>query len=397
MTPIQSGLNGYGNDHIAINAAILANRTALLEGDYYISSSILMPYNGVNGAGKGIISNNARIYGNTENMVILHWADSKARLLGHIDLVANNQGIHLMHLTPELEENNTTVANQNYNYFQSINFLGGTEQLVIMAGKNIGGADSGCWYNRFENLYFTSGKRAIWFKDNGTTTNLVGSGSNSNSFGNVVINGSCNTGIQIDAGGGNIFSNLNMENIQLGTAPNATPTGIKVKDKMLNNGSNPNNEFYVHCENVTQKYNIQNLTTKLYDKDLVDGYSSASMTSDTGGFNLSYNCIGWHRDGNLVTVSGLVVVSSLIGSPTGRVYISLPFPVRGVTGTDYQNRVSVSVAGNLQAVTGIPVQARVLEGTNLIEIGQSGSWGSFANLIPAGSDFSFNVTYLTNY
>lgn len=414
---VQSGLNGADNDHIAINDALISGRTILLEGDYHVSDKILVPYSGVQGSGRCIISNGARIYGDAANKTILHWADCWGEIIGHLTLAANNQGLHLMHLTPELEENNTAPTNQNYNYFQHINFFGGDEQLVVMTGKPINGVDSGCWYNRFGGIKATSGKRAIWIKDNGfngVSDGSSGSGSNSNAFDDVVINGSCNTGIQIDAGGGNLFKNLNMENIQLGNSPNTTPTGIVVKDNMLNGGANPHNEFHVHFENVTRHAQIENKTTKIFgdiDWNLVTGGAGDGLTSSGGhkgfyasqltaeaggGFNLSYNRIGWVKHGQTVTVSGLIVVGSKYQNPTGRAYIKLPFPIAGAVGNQYQNRIAVSLACNLLATSGVPVQARVLEGTNLIELGLEGSWGAFAELIPVGADFTFNATYLTN-
>lgn len=411
MTPIQAGLNGTGNDDIAINAAIQAGRTVCLEGDYFISNKILVPYSGVNGRDFTLISNGATIYGNTANMLMLHWAESHGSLLGKLNLRANNQGIHLMHLTPELENANTSVANQNYNYFQSINFIGGDEQLVIMAGKNIGGVDSGCWYNHFGNIYATSGKRAIWFKDNGTTANLVGSGSNSNSFNNVTINGSCNTGIQIDAGGGNKFHNLNLENIASGTSPNSTPTGIIVKNTMLNNGANPNNTFSVHLENVTRHAEIYNDSTKFYDSDIDWSLATGSsigkltnngvalsewtpcLTSESGSIGSSAYRVGkCIKAGRVVTLTGYIQAGT-VSSPSGRAYIgNLPYPVTN----SLNNRVSCSLFFNAYSGVKTPVMGRINEGDNKIEIAEFGSVAGFANQIIQYSDFSFNVTYLTD-
>jgi len=415
VTAVPIGANGTNNDHITINAAIASAITnkvpVLLEGVYNTSSEVLVPYGGVNGNKLTIVSNGATIQGNTANQIVLHWADSWGCLIGHLNLAANNQGIHLMHLTPQLENANTSVCNQNYNYFQSINFSGGDEQLVIMAGKNIGGTDSGCWYNRFDNLKFTSGKRAIWIKDNGTTTNLVGSGANSNSFSNVLINGSCNTGIQIDAGGGNKFHNLNMENITLGTSPNSTPTGIKVANTMANNGANPNNTFYVHLENVTRHAEINNDRTKFYDSDLdfslVTGSSAGkitnngivlsdwvpSLTCDIGSITAtSYKVGKCIKNGREVTLTGYIRADS-VNSPSGRAYIgNLPYAVSN----SLNNRVSCSLFFNAYSGVKTPIMGRISEGDNKIEIAEFGSVAGFANQIIQYSDFSFNVTYLTD-
>lgn len=410
MIPIQSGLNGTNNDDIAINAAILAGRTVCLEGDYHISNKILIPYSGVNGRDFTLISNGATIYGESANMLMLHWADCYGSLLGKINLKANNQGIHLMHLTPELENNNTSVANQNYNYFQSINFIGGDEQLILMAGLPISGTASGCWYNSFGNLNFTSGKRAIWFKDNGSA-NAASSGSNSNSFTKVTVNGSCNTGIQIDAGGGNKFHNLNLENIQLGSSPNSTPTGIKVANTMTNGGANPDNVFTAHLENVTRHAEINNDKTRFYDSDLdfslVTGGSAGKITNngavacdwtptltcESGSIGTSaYRAGKSIKVGRVVTLTGYIQAGT-VSSPSGRAYIgNLPYAVSN----SLNNRVSCSLFFNAYSGQKIPVMGRISEGDNKIEITEFGSVAGFANQIIQYSDFSFNVTYLTD-
>lgn len=408
MNTIPSGLNGPGNDHIAINAAILANRTILLEGEYHVSGEILVPYT-ASYLGKRIVSNGAVIYGDAANSTILHWAESYGAILGNLALVANNQGVHLMHLTPEQDASNTTVANQNYNYFQSLTFVGGDEQLMLMAGREIGSTASGCWYNRFDSLRFTSGRRAILFRDNGSTS-IVSSGSNSNSFGHVVINGSCNTGVQIDAGGGNRFHDISFENVALGNYPSTTPTGIAVADNMVNGGDNPDNEFHAHFENVTRHAYINEQRTRLIgsavDWSLVQGEAKNLITGDTairgtwaptlscdsGSFSVDYQDCAWIKRGKIVTITGYVRVSAVNGA-SGRAYLNgLPFPAAPGLG----NRTAIGMWANLLATTGVPVMGRLMEGSSTIELAKSGSVGGFAQEVPQYSDFTINATYMTD-
>jgi hypothetical protein len=124
-------------------------------------------------------------------------------------------------------------------------------------------------------------KRCIWFKDTGSAS-IVTSGSNSNTFYSQIMNGSINTGIQIDAGGGNMFYSAQFENITLGTSPNATPTGFKVAAAMVNTGDNPNNVFYSpHWEGCTRDAEINNPLVQMMFADMDFAKKSGSATLQT--------------------------------------------------------------------------------------------------------------------
>jgi hypothetical protein len=96
------------------------------------------------------------------------------------------------------------------------------------------------------------------------------------------MNGSINTGIQIDAGGGNMFYSAQFENITLGTSPNATPTGFKVAAAMVNAGDNPNNVFYSpHWEGCTRDAEINNPLVQMIFSDMDFVKKSGSATLQT--------------------------------------------------------------------------------------------------------------------
>jgi hypothetical protein len=160
-------------------------------------------------------------------------------------------------------------------------YNGADEGIVLMPGVQISGTASGCWYNVFGPSIFTSQKRCIWLKDTGDAS-IVTSGSNSNTFYSPTMNGSINTGLQIDAGGGNMFYSAQFENITLGTSPNAIPTGFKVAAAMVNTGDNPNNMFYSpHWEGCTRDAEINNPLVQMVFADIDFAKKAGTATLQT--------------------------------------------------------------------------------------------------------------------
>lgn len=258
----------------AINAAIAAmpNPSTLYfpYGTYLLNSEIIVPYSAAVGSGKDFYFDSCQIIAGANNINLIHWSDSFGSTNGRVKFYANGKtGITCFSLTPVLGNANTTVVNQNYNRFMALaEYNGADEGIVLMAGVQISGTACGCWYNVFGPSVFTSQKRCIWFKDTGDSS-IVTSGSNSNSFYSPTMNGSINTGVQIDAGGGNMFYSAQFENITLGTSPNAVPTGFKVAAAMVNTGDNPNNMFYSpHWENCTRDAEINNPLVQMMFADI---------------------------------------------------------------------------------------------------------------------------------
>lgn len=258
----------------AINAAIAAmpNPSTLYfpYGTYLLNTEIAVPYSATTGSGKDFYFESCQLIAGVDNMNLIHWSDSFGSTNGRVKFLANGKtGVTCFRLTPVLENANVTVVNQNYNRFMALaEYNGADEGIVLMAGVQISGTACGCWYNTFGPSVYTSMKRCIWFKDTGSAS-IVTSGSNSNTFYSQIMNGSINTGIQIDAGGGNMFYSAQFENITLGTSPNAVPTGFKIAAAMVNTGDNPNNNFYSpHWEGCTRDAEINNPLVQMMFSDM---------------------------------------------------------------------------------------------------------------------------------
>ena len=394
--------DGSGQDDIAINNAILAARHIGLLGDYYCAGTVLSPYGGYQGFRKRIVALAGRtsLFANTAGMTLFHHADSFATIKG-IDLHANNQGVKLFKLMPELEEFNTEVANQNHNEID-VGLYGGDQGLIMMAGKAIDGQASGCWYNHIK-FYSTSNGTSIWLKDNGST-DILSSGSNSNTFeGNQ--NGSIGLGVRIDAGGGNLFR-IQQENMG---------KGIFVADQMVNGGDNPNNVFHdYHAENVTIHGEINEPTTKFYNSDLDhtriigaarevfldDGksrYKTVSLTCDSCGsisLDPAYCKLSFQEKDGLMRVSGYLHVASITGSPVGVLHVG-GLAKSCLTGA--HSRTVGSVAAN-ETSAGSGAAAclcRIIEGTNTLDIfvTNDGALKYLAPYLRAGSNLTISIEY----
>lgn len=262
---------GAADSYAAFAAAItyvIANKKSLLvpAGSYLLNQKWLIPYGGYNGNKIHIHFDNAELFPGNNNQTIMHWADSHSYMTGVVTFTTNSKsGITCFKLMPELEALNTAVVNQNHNRFLChMRFVGADEGLVVMTGIPYGGVSSGCYYNVFQSIFSTSTKRAIWFKDNGSVDS-ASSGPNSNIVYSFIVNGSTNTGLQIDAGGGQHFYSAQFENITLGTSPNATPVAIKIAQYMANGGAMPGSNFYsLHFENCTSRFECATPATKVF-------------------------------------------------------------------------------------------------------------------------------------
>lgn len=253
----------------AVNAAraALNNPGVLVLGPtYYLGSEILIPYKGITGGGVSVEFNNTQLVAMNDNMTLMRWSDSGGHASGNVKFVANGHtGVYGFKLAAENETQTDTVVNQNDNKFLThMEFVGTEDSFVGKVGAKTG---SGCWYNYIESISCTSVKRCQWFADSGSL-DINHSGANSNFILNTVVRGSSNTGVQVDAGGGNTWAVLGLEQINLGTSPSAVPTGYKVADTMANGGKNNDNKVLdAHWENVTKPADINNATTMIHATD----------------------------------------------------------------------------------------------------------------------------------
>lgn len=394
--------DGSGRDDIAINEAIKSTARVGLTGEYHCGERILMPYTSHQGIGRALVAlgGRARLFASTANKTLLHIADSHVTVSG-VSLMANAQGITLCKLTPENDAANTSVVNQNHNRIDA-EFCGGDYGLILMAGKAIGGAASGCWYNEVHG-YWTSNGTAIWFKDNGST-DIITSGANCNTF-HGSMNGSIGVGVQIDAGGGNRF-HIQQENLT---------KGIKVADQMANGGDNPNNVFHDwHGENISTHAEINEPLTKFFNSDLdytlVTGSARETFLDDgraktkavtltaTGGsftLNPAYNTLKFIEKDGVMHVSGYLQVASVAGLPTGVAHINAGLIKSCATG--YHSRSVGTVALNeLTVGSGASsCLARVLEGTSNIDLFgvDDGNLKYIAPYLRAGSNLTIDISY----
>ena len=411
--PAWWGINdGTNSDQVAIMEALKASHTVDLYGlQYVISAEILVPYQTglVSAPSKRLFSSKgqAAIVGAAANINLLRWSDSHGSC-SNIDFSANGfANVTLLAIMPELGGSNTTVVNQNHNTFKSLRFLNGNNGIVLMAGIAIGGTASGCWYNRFEDLFFSSVNRGILFQDTGSL-DIITSGANSNIFINVTMNGSLNTGVQIDAGGGNQFFNLAMENITNGTSPTATPTGIIIADAMANSGDNPDNTFYSpHWENVTRHATINESKSKFYNSDM-----DMSLVTGSGTFFIDHMVRTFTpelyfggastgityasrsgtevRKGRSVTVTATMVLSNK-GSATGAAQIGLLTEAKSgpgeVTGSIIGRNMASLVSGLSVALPNATKVVNILASTSTGEVAASNA--NFTNT----SEITVTMTY----
>jgi len=189
-------------------------------------------------------STDAIISTSTANVSIIHLSADNCQILNFGKLVGNStSGVTGLRITPADETQIITVVNQNYNK-AFVHVQGCDEGVVLMAGPDVAGTDSGCWYNEIHGR-FTNNVRNIWLKN---PTNTTGSPCNRNTFYSTLcqdIGGArANTGVQIDAGDTNRFFGANFESMANGTSPNTTPTAVKIANQSSGGADNNDNIFF---------------------------------------------------------------------------------------------------------------------------------------------------------
>jgi hypothetical protein len=163
----------------------------------------------------------------------------------------------------------TTVTDTNFNVMPAV--LGQpelTELIVLQNGPEVGGNQSGCYYNRIGNSHGRGALRCVWLKN---PSNLTGATPNRNWFYDCRFGTqggiSSNTGIQIDAGETNTFVNMCFEGIGSDgrSGPNAVQTAVIVKQASTGGSDNNFNKFYSgHCEANVRDIDNDNAFTEFY-------------------------------------------------------------------------------------------------------------------------------------
>lgn len=198
--------------------------------------------------------------GNT-NMIVVRFSDSHGMMQGFSidgDSLADVWGLGVV---PANMNQTTTVTYQLYNTFTDLYILNCKEGIAMRTGPDVSGVDSGCWYNSFINVFIYFCTRGIWMMD----CPVGSSGVNRNYFTNMRIGQQTNTGIQIDDGGTNVFTQVHIEGVQTGTSPNTTPTAIKIAQTGGSGLDNNTNTFFgCMLEANTRSLNNANAYSEFY-------------------------------------------------------------------------------------------------------------------------------------
>ncbi len=286
VTPTDYGyapgdLRRYGADptgatdaRSAIQDAIASNEVIdFPDGDYLITGAssadaylngVVVPFttqDSVTGNKTFKGSRSVRLLCGSNNMVLWRHSASNCRIEGGLILDVNGKtGCIGLGVMPEDNTQTATVVHQNWNSFGFIWIKGAFDEGIYMqAGPDVAAADSGCWYNDFTSVHVQGAIRGLYMAQ---PTNVGGSGVNRNNFfGCRFGQGAMNTGIQItNSSSTNKFYACNMEGIQSGTSPNATPTALIIKGV-----SSESNQFFgCTIEACTRDVENENNQTEFY-------------------------------------------------------------------------------------------------------------------------------------
>lgn len=275
--------DGVTNDRAACQAAIDAVRAAGGGTVYFPAGTYLLTAAaGADGTGNGLVvpylsangtSGRVRLIGdgcstllkaNSNSMYLVRYCDNHGGV-ENMTLYSNNKtGVIGLGVVPEDTTQTTSLTYQTYNIFRNLYINSCAEGIVLRTGPDVLGADSGCWYNDFSAIYIYYCTRAIWLKD----CPAGSSGSNRNSFHQIRIGENTNTGVQIDDGGTNVFTEVHCEGVATGTSPNATPTAIKIAQTGASGSDNNSNKF-IGCmfEANTRDLELINAYCEFYGND----------------------------------------------------------------------------------------------------------------------------------
>jgi len=176
----------------------------------------------------------------SNNMYVIRLSDSNCGI-EHLTIDGNSKtSVYGVGLVPENIVINTTTVYQTFNVIYDLFLTGLTEGFIFRSGLPISAVDSGCWYNIISACEINFCNRGIWLAG----TSGHSGGNTRNSFNDIRIGQSTNTGVQIDDGSTNIFSKVHMEGVNTGTSPNATPTGIIISQMSASGIDNNSNKFF---------------------------------------------------------------------------------------------------------------------------------------------------------
>ena len=181
------------------------------------------------------------------DMYVIRLSDSNCRI-ENMSINANSKtDIVGIGVVPEDRTQTTTRVDQNYNVLTGLYISGCKYGLVYSTGPDVGGGDSGCWYNVLSDSHVYSCTTGILL-DASQNSLSSASGVNRNKFMNVRFGQNMNTGVQIDDGDTNTFLNCDFEGINDGTSPNAIPTAVKIAFQGSSSGADCNHNTFISCK-----------------------------------------------------------------------------------------------------------------------------------------------------
>jgi len=129
--------------------------------------------------------------------------------------------------------------------------------------------------------------------------------------------------------------------------------------------------------------------------DYEEGVYTTGMTADGGTVTLSFDKLNYTKVGRMVAVSGEIVVSS-ISSPTGDIYLNLPFTAE--TSPSGRSGIWSSYLGVAYTFTGTPSGPMVglfNQGATkmIIRVGNNASGSAASGFLTTNTTFDFGFTY----
>ena len=131
--------------------------------------------------------------------------------------------------------------------------------------------------------------------------------------------------------------------------------------------------------------------------DYEEGLFTVSLALGTGSASLTSNRLFYTKVGRLVTVSGIIRVNSVSGSPNGTLSFNVPFACH--TPSTGEDNVRASVQTNIvETGNNNEVMLELLEGAVLVSLFKSGtaSLGNAGNILKANTTLGISFSYFTS-
>jgi hypothetical protein len=353
----QSAINAAKNLGAAVHfpsGVYLINSTT---GPDSKNNGLVIPYTNANST-----SNRVKLVGDgsstvlkagSNNMIVVRWSDSHCEMDGFSIDANGKTTVWGLGLVPEDMNQTTSYVFQLYNAFRNLYILNCDEGIVLRCGPDVGGTDSGCWYNDISSTFIYSCKRGVWLMDCPSGS----SGSNRNYFHQMRIGQVTNTGIQIDDGGTNVFTEVHLEGILTGTSPNTTPTAIKIKKTGASGSDNNTNIFYgCMLEANTRSLENANSYSEFYGCSFGYPYTMVLTENPKVMIGDDPSICPQFVPGFLYQANGQIA-----GKPNLTIWPTFKIRSSDDYFTDYQKLIGVTVgsidAGQSATVTIYPVQA----------------------------------------